>query len=295
VDATHEKALETPIHMLIASFRDRLCPRTLHNAFSKAENPKRIFIRVIQQTLPGSDLIDDAGCFDQYCQDYNPNCEEYRHQVRIVARDARVSKGPTDARSKLSAMIFNDYWYAYDTERLDFIPVQLHDFCLQLDSHMDFSDRYDTGLIAMHHRTQNDYSILSTYVADIAQNNKNVRDVPNLCMVQFTSTIRNWGTKICHDLVRPKLTNMSPIYDRYFGFTLPSHPTSQDCRFIAAMPNLPFQLIHTRMMCLTAKKAAGRFAFLRQGMMCTHPMLSWSLTTITHIRAIQLSIHGVES
>jgi hypothetical protein len=72
---------------------------------------------------------------------------------------------------------------------------------------MDFSDNYDQGLIAMHHRTENDYAVLSTYVADIEQNNKDPNTVPNLCMVTFTSSIRNWGTKECRGLQKPKLTN----------------------------------------------------------------------------------------
>jgi hypothetical protein len=32
-------------------------------------------------------------------------------------------------------------------------------------------------------------------------------EVPLLCMVTFTSTIRNWGTKACRSLRKPKLTN----------------------------------------------------------------------------------------
>ena len=200
-------ALETPIHMLIASFRDQLCPRTLHNAFRRAENPSRIFIRVIEQTDPNSDLIDDAGCFQRYCTDYNPDCQQYEKQVRTVHIDASKAKGPTDARSKLSAMIHHDFIHRNDPDRLDFHPVELQDFCMQTDSHMDFSDNYDTEMILMHHRTENDYAVLSTYVADISQNNKDVRIVPNLCMVEFTTTIRNWGTKECRNLVKPKLTN----------------------------------------------------------------------------------------
>ena len=206
-DNTPPKALETPIHLLIASFRDQLCPRTLHNAFRRAENPGRIFIRVIEQTLADSDLIDDAGCFARYCADYNPDCQELEKQVRTVHVDAQQSKGPTDARSKLSAMVHWDYVHRHQPSRLDFQPIQLQDFCMQTDSHMDFSDHYDTDLIAMFHRAANDYAVLSTYVADIAQNNQDVRVVPNLCMVEFRSTIRNWGTKECRRLVRPKLTN----------------------------------------------------------------------------------------
>ena len=78
---------------------------------------------------------------------------------------------------------------------------------MQTDSHMDFSDNFDVDLIKMFHLTENDYAVLSTYVTDIAENNKDPTNVPNLCMVEFTSSIRNWGTKECNNLRRPKLTN----------------------------------------------------------------------------------------
>jgi hypothetical protein len=206
-DATHEGASQTPIHMLIASFRDRLCPRTLHNVFTHAENPKRIFIRILDQTLPGSDLIDDAGCWARYCVDYNTDCQVYEKQVRTVHSDSTKSKGPTDARSKLSAMISWDYVHKHDPQQLDFVPVQTQDFCMQTDSHMDYSDNFDTELVYMFHRTETDYAVLSTYVDSIKKNNQDVRTVPNLCMVEWTSTIRNWGIKECEQLLRPKLTN----------------------------------------------------------------------------------------
>jgi len=202
-DAERPEATQTKIHMLIASFRDRLCPRTLHNAFQHAENPHRVYIRIIEQTEPGSDLLDDAKCWERYCQEYNTNCQEFETNVRVFAMDSTNSKGPTDARSKLSAMIA----YDYQTHGQDLVSVGLQDYCMQIDSHMDFSDNYDTELVLMHHRTQNDYAVLSTYVADIVQNNQDIRVVPNLCMVTFTSTIRNWGTKECRHLLRPKLTN----------------------------------------------------------------------------------------
>lgn len=203
-DASAASSL-TKIHLLIASFRDRLCSRTLFNAFSRADYPDRIFVRVIDQTLPGSDIIDDAGCWERYCSEYNHDCQRFEKNVRIVRLDSTKSKGPTDARSKLSAMIAWDYIHRHDSP--DFEPVELQDFCMETDSHMDFSDGFDTKLIQMHHRAQNDYAVLSTYVASIEQNNQDPKEVPHLCMVQFTSTIRNWGTKCCNDLTKPKLTN----------------------------------------------------------------------------------------
>jgi len=93
------------------------------------------------------------------------------------------------------------------SEELDFQPVNMHDFCMQTDSHMDFSDNFDVGLVEMFHKTENDYAVLSTYVTDIAENNKDPTNVPHLCMVEFTSSIRNWGTKECNHLLKPKLTN----------------------------------------------------------------------------------------
>ena len=62
-------------------------------------------------------------------------------------------------------------------------------------------------IVDMFHLTQNDYGVLSTYVTDIGENNKDPTNVPHLCMVEFTSSIRNWGTKECSFLTRPKLTN----------------------------------------------------------------------------------------
>ena len=66
---------------------------------------------------------------------------------------------------------------------------------------------YIIMIVDMFHLTQNDYGVLSTYVTDIGENNKDPTNVPHLCMVEFTSSIRNWGTKECSFLTRPKLTN----------------------------------------------------------------------------------------
>lgn len=206
-DTDPAEAEETPIHFLIASYRDKLCARTLHNAFTHAKNPKRLTFRVIEQTKADTGLDDDEGCWDRYCDKYNPNCQEYKDQVRIVPVDANEALGPTWARSKLSAMVNWDYMHRQKSEELDFQPVQMQDFCMQTDSHMDFSDDFDVGLIEMFHRSENDYAVLSTYVTDIKDNNKDPTNVPLLCMVEFTSSIRNWGTKECNHILKPKLTN----------------------------------------------------------------------------------------
>ena len=54
----------------------------------------------------------------------------------------------------------------------------------------------------------NEYAVLSTYVTDSAQLGKSSREVPHLCMVQFTTNIRTWGTKCASNLSKPKLTTL---------------------------------------------------------------------------------------
>jgi len=195
---------EDIIHLNIASFRDRLCPRTLYNLFHKAANPKRIYVRIIQQVDHSSGDVDDADCWDEFCKNYPP-CEPYKKQVRIWTMDAKSAKGPTDPRSKLSAAITYDYENP-DAPLLQ--PVHTNEYCMQTDSHMDFNQDFDLGMIDMFHRARNDYAVLSTYVAPMEQTDANPVSVPHLCMVHFTGTWRNWGTKSCDGLVRPKMTNI---------------------------------------------------------------------------------------
>eukprot|EP00934_Nitzschia_sp_Nitz4_P001314 Nitzschia sp. Nitz4//scaffold69_size99277//58337//59917//NITZ4_004635-RA/size99277-exonerate_protein2genome-gene-0.66-mRNA-1//1//CDS//3329556721//1314//frame0 len=197
-------------HVLIASFRDRFCARTIHNAFSRAKYPHRLNIRIVDQTLPNSTLLDDRGCWQGYCERFNPNCHEIQSQVRIISVDASLSRGPTWARSRLSAMMRWDYLHRNESSLLDFLPVQIDDYCLEIDSHMDFSDYYDERLEAMLYRTKNDYAVLSTYPPHFRHNNQNCTSVPNLCMVAFSEesgTFKNWAMKECRDLRQPKLTN----------------------------------------------------------------------------------------
>lgn len=245
------------IHLVIASFRDQLCPRTIKNIFTRAKNPKRIYVRVLQQLKPDSDLIDDAHCFEKACEKYNNSpeaklldgtpfdCNDFRAQVEMVTIDSGLAKGPCDARSKLSALIEHDYRHRSDGKhRLE--PVDVRDYCMQTDSHMDFSDEFDNGLIAMFHRTQNDRAVLSTYVASMEQNNKDPKEVPNLCMITFTSTWRNWGTKFIRNAKKPKLTNLvwgagmsfqkchaelNVPYDPYLDNVFDGEETSRGIRF----------------------------------------------------------------
>lgn len=198
------------IHLVIASFRDRLCPRTLYNLFSKAENPYRVFVRVLQQIEPDTGLDDDGDCWEGMCQHYNAagfDCNVFKNNIEIITVPASNARGPTDARAKLSALIAHDYIHSSDGKhRLS--PVATTDYCMQTDSHMDFSHNYDTKLIDMFHRAENDRAVLSTYVDPMENNDLDPKQVPHLCMIRFSNTWRNWGTKYLRKAIKPKLTNL---------------------------------------------------------------------------------------
>lgn len=125
----------------------------------------------------------------------------YATQVYIHHVNAWDAKGPTYARSLLSEDI------ALDQARG---KVNSQDFCLSIDSHMDFEPHFDEALVDMWDMIHNEYAVLSTYVAGTEQLGVNlggVHEVPHLCMVKFTSSVRTHATKMAQNLSRPKLTN----------------------------------------------------------------------------------------
>jgi len=192
----------TDIFITIASFRDRLCPRTLYNIFHKAEYPDRVRVAVVQQNNP----TDDIDCLVGYCvifQENNPERTDCPRQdqvfmERIHYKDA---KGPVFARSIASDMIPDDA-----------------EFCMQVDAHMDFLPGFDTAMLNMWGSVNNEYGVLSTYVSDITTYEEEAgglgvndrHEVPHLCMIRFHGggqMPRNWGTKCIVRATQPKLTN----------------------------------------------------------------------------------------
>lgn len=51
------------LFLMIASFRDKLCPHTLFNLYTKAKYPDRIHVGLVQQNL-----AEDGDCLKEYCQ-----------------------------------------------------------------------------------------------------------------------------------------------------------------------------------------------------------------------------------
>jgi len=202
------------LHMNMPSYRDPLCPRTLKNLFTKAKRPFDIRVRVLQQNVPG----EDPECLEEYCtmmaalrqltgggntSKGGPAGDACPHadQVYIHPIHAHDAAGPTYARALLGQDILEAY------EKHEISP---QDFCMSTDSHMDFEPEWDQKLVHMWDMAENEYAVLSTYVANIDQLGVNLNgshEVPHLCMVLFTSQVRTHATKCASNLSRPKLTN----------------------------------------------------------------------------------------
>lgn len=144
---------ESTLHIAISSFRDRLCPRTLYNIFTKSAHPQRITVGVVQQNEAG-----DVDCLEDYCVMVAANkvlsgasatgaCP-FRDQVKITRVSASQAQGPVWARALGSQLIENE------------------EFCMQIDAHMDFAPDFDIHMLEMWGLTNNEYAVLSTYVSD---------------------------------------------------------------------------------------------------------------------------------
>ncbi|CAK4659225.1 unnamed protein product [Aphanomyces euteiches] len=127
----------------VSAYRDGVrCGFTLFTAFSRATNPKRVYIGVVDQTMP-----DDPKCLDEYCKLANAHWKEcrYKDQVKIDARHALESMGPNIAR--------------YYQQQL----VGDQEFCLQVDAHSQLLQDWDTILVKEWARTENEMAVLTNY------------------------------------------------------------------------------------------------------------------------------------
>ena len=110
------------IFISVASFRDKLCPKTLASIFNNAEFPFNIFVGVYQQNSK-----DDIVCTDF------PEYDTFTSQIKVQRVPHTEARGPVKARYHCSLMSENQ------------------DFFMQIDSHTLFSKNWDTKLINMNH------------------------------------------------------------------------------------------------------------------------------------------------
>lgn len=110
------------IFVSIASYRDKICPKTLGSIFDNARHPSNVFIGICQQNDPN-----DVDCIEEGLKDK----PELRCHVRILRLSHHQAKGPTFARFLCSTL------------------YQDEEYFLQIDSHCQFVRDWDVILINM--------------------------------------------------------------------------------------------------------------------------------------------------
>ena len=128
-----------PIVVLLASYRDPLCPNTLREMFAHAKYPDRIYAGVVQQNQDG-----DPDCLDTWCEIDPDGCR--RDRVDMMRIPLELARGVMPARYRQELLIKDE-----------------HEFCLQIDSHSSFEDDWDMVAIKDWALTGNEMAVMSTY------------------------------------------------------------------------------------------------------------------------------------
>ncbi|KAI9994530.1 hypothetical protein PInf_011252 [Phytophthora infestans] len=175
----HYKSLRPPaakipstfeIHVGSSVFRDGVrCGKTLFTALQRAVNPGRLRFGILEQLVEG-----DPTCLDEYCKlalaqwpDYT-GCR-YKDQIQVTPRPAAEASGCTTARHQQQEMIGDE------------------EFCLQVDGHSIFTNRWDEIMLDEWKRINNEMAVLSVYPHDIHDFVKDNGDnnapdwIPHLC------------------------------------------------------------------------------------------------------------------
>lgn len=113
------------IFVSVASYRDKLCDKTVRNLFQMAEHPNRVFVGICQQNHK-----DDPDCIGSDVD------KDFKKNIRILRISYKKAKGPTLARYYCSKLYRGEEFY------------------MQIDSHSLFVRHWDTHAIDMVKRVE---------------------------------------------------------------------------------------------------------------------------------------------
>ena len=136
------------IFVAIAAFRDPECSNTVLQCMEHAQFPDRLRFGIFTQNdisdVDCGDFRDTLNCDDRSTLKKHALCGRL-WQMKIERIDFRDGLGPTYGRYRA------ELFFAAE------------DYVLQMDSHTAFVQHWDTTLIAMHNRLNNDFGIITTY------------------------------------------------------------------------------------------------------------------------------------
>ncbi|KAL3656721.1 hypothetical protein V7S43_018385 [Phytophthora oleae] len=152
-------------------FRDGFrCGKTLFTAFTRATYPERLHFGILEQIYEG-----DPTCLDEYCKMATSEWPEdtecrFKNQVTVDTRDAAESAGCTTARHLQQKLVGDQ------------------EFCLQVDGHSVFTNRWDENILADWASINNEMAVMTMYPHHthermIEENGDNavINSIPHLC------------------------------------------------------------------------------------------------------------------
>ncbi|XP_055356855.1 skp1-protein-hydroxyproline N-acetylglucosaminyltransferase-like [Paramacrobiotus metropolitanus] len=144
VKAKRNRRFRSPesIIILIGNYRDsRRCSETLNSLFSNAVNPENLKVAIYDQIYLQQG---EERCVDVFCNLIGESsC--FRDQIVNKTADAANATGPTRARYEIENFIGDEQ------------------FCLSVDSHVTFTDRWDQKLLHDWFSLANKKAILTVY------------------------------------------------------------------------------------------------------------------------------------
>jgi len=179
-------AEEDTIFLMIASYRDYMCPVTIQSALERATYPSRIRVGVVAQNTDG-----DVPCDRPFIEDADwgqtKNCDDpdvkdmaickYSHLVNVFeGLTAEVATGPVMAR--------HVGYRLYDGET----------YFMQTDAHVLFVEGWDEIIIKEWTSLNNEMAVLSTYLTDVVNSidpdtHQSLRTTrPIMCNTQFETS-----------------------------------------------------------------------------------------------------------
>ncbi|KAL4134500.1 hypothetical protein PRIC2_004825 [Phytophthora ramorum] len=152
-------------------FRDGYrCGKTLFTALKRATHPERLHFGILEQIYEG-----DPTCLGEYCkmaaEEWPQDAEcRYKKQITIDTRDAAESAGCTTARHLQQKLVGNQ------------------EFCLQVDGHSVFTNRWDEDILEDWASIDNEMAVMTMYphhthetMVTESGDNAVINSIPHLC------------------------------------------------------------------------------------------------------------------
>ncbi|CAI5743244.1 unnamed protein product [Hyaloperonospora brassicae] len=181
-----------------SAYRDGYrCGKTLFTAFKRATYPERLHFGILEQVYKG-----DSTCLGEYCKlaaeewPEDTNCR-YKSLITVDTRDAGESAGCTTARHLQQKLVGDQ------------------EFCLQVDAHTIFTNRWDENIVADWGSINNEMAVMTIYPHHphdfmIKDNGDNAiyNSIPHLCTTvkgETSNLTRIVGASMISDSWMPQM------------------------------------------------------------------------------------------